>query len=437
MKCLSRAYRSELAGLILLTIAFTPLVVQADDLGLDKVVPTFRKAVARKTQEVQTARGIEHREEILLAQAPAADPFGDVVQFAAPRLEVAPAAAEKEAIKDAAEDAGDKADDAADEEVSIPREPAEEVDPLVIRFHLMDGSMISGKLTVDQINVTTEFGELVVPIPNLVSFKPGLDSYPSISDEIDTLIQDLGSDDYQTRENSHKELARRGMKVHKQLLAKKDDENAERKRHVGQLLKDLETLAEEQEILEEEGEEVTQAWVRDDTVVTNKFTVVGKISPREFVIETKFGPLSMQLSDIKMMDREKSSRDPVLRRVTVQGTNLAQVSYKETGIRVEAGDKVSFTAEGQLVMSPWGSSNTSTPDGGQNYGWYIPEKIPGGCLIGKIGNSGEEFKIGSKHSFVSKRSGVLRLAIGMQAQYARQGYNFPGQYNVRVKVESP
>jgi len=228
-----------------------------------------------------------------------------------------------------------------------------------------------------------------------------------------------------------------GLKVRKQLLAKKEDENAERKRHIGLLLKELETLADEQAELEAAGEEVASEWVKEDTVVTHKFTVLGKISPQKFVIESKYGPLNVELSDVRLMDKEQSTRDPVLRKLSVPGTNLAQLSYKETGIRIEAGDKVSINADGQLVMSPWGNNSMSGPDGGQNFGWYIQNKITSGTLIGKIGNNGEEFKIGSKHSFVSKHTGELKLAIAMQGQYAQQGYNFPGQYNVRVKVESP
>jgi hypothetical protein len=36
---------------------------------------------------------------------------------------------------------------------------------------------------------------------------------------------------------------------------------------------------------------------------------------------------------------------------------------------------------------------------------------------------------------VAKTNGTLYFAIAMQNQYANQGYNYPGQYNVRVKVQ--
>jgi len=95
---------------------------------------------------------------------------------------------------------------------------------------------------------------------------------------------------------------------------------------------------------------------------------------------------------------------------------------------------VSISADGQIVMTPWGSEMVSTPEGGDNFGAYMPQ-IPGGALVAKIGDSGTVFKLGSKHTFVADRSGVLQLAVAMQAQYARNNYQFPGKYDVKIRVE--
>jgi hypothetical protein len=408
MKCFSLRLRFELAGAMLLAALFAPLALQAEDELFDAPAAA---PVARKPLRAQAVQAVKEGEEAIEEEK------ADV----------------EEATREGAEE---KKKDVAEEEPEVVRPPAAPVNPRVVRFHLMDGSMVSGELTIDQISVATEFGELVIPIPALSSFTPGLGSYPTVATGIDELVEKLGSDDYQTREQAHKDLGRMGLKVRRQLEAKKSDENAERKRHVEQLLKDMESLAEEQAELAEEGEaEAVTEWIDDDTVVTNQFAMVGKISPQEFVMKSKYGPLNVKLSDIRKMDREQAGQEAVVRRVEVSGTHLAQMSYKDSGIRVEAGDKVTITADGQLVMSPWGNNMSSGPEGGQNFGWYVANKIPGGALIGKIGNSNEEFKIGGKYSFTAKRSGMLKLAIAMQAQYAQQGYSFPGQYNVRVKVE--
>ena len=98
-------------------------------------------------------------------------------------------------------------------------------------------------------------------------------------------------------------------------------------------------------------------------------------------------------------------------------------------------DRVTISASGTITMSPWGSNAASGPDGMPNYGWYVPNSIPGGALVYKIGDKGQVTKAGTKTSFVAKSSGVLQLAIGMMPEYSNEGYNFPGEYKVKLKVD--
>jgi hypothetical protein len=56
-------------------------------------------------------------------------------------------------------------------------------------------------------------------------------------------------------------------------------------------------------------------------------------------------------------------------------------------------------------------------------------------LVARIGDKGTVFKVGRQSTFVAKSSGVLQFAIGMQGQYSNEGYQFPGEYRVRVKVD--
>jgi len=308
--------------------------------------------------------------------------------------------------------------------------------PRQVLLNLRDGSVITGKLTIDKITVATEFGELIVPIDKIQSFTPGLDSHPELGAKVADLIEKLGSDDYKVREETHKVLAKMGPSVRAELARRKDDENAERKRHIQQLLAQFDEMAEDEE--DEFGEEGggAKAWIRDDTVVTTEFTIVGKIAPTKFQVESKYGPLAVQLGDIRMGEREIATIEAISRKISVPGTNLVQKSFKSSGIRVEKGDKITVRADGQIVMTPWGSNYISTPDGGPNFGWYVANEIYGGALVAKIG-SGKVMKVGSKATIVAKTSGTLQFAIAMQQQYGSGSYSFPGQYNVRIKVEKP
>jgi hypothetical protein len=272
-----------------------------------------------------------------------------------------------------------------------------------------------------------------VPIDKIRSFTPGLDSNPKQLAQLDALINNLASDDYKTREQAHKDLATMGMKIRKELESHVASENAEIKRHVTEILKELEQQAEEAG--DDDSSSSVQPWIRLDTVVTTDFTVVGKVSPAEFTIQSKYGPLNVKLADVQVAAREIAVKESFRKNVTVDGSNIAQRSFKTTGVRVEAGDKITLRAEGNVVMSPWGSNAVTGPDGAPNYGWYVPNQIPGGSLVARIGDKGQVFKVGRQSTFVAKNSGVLQLAIGIQAEYASEGYQYPGQYTVKLKID--
>jgi hypothetical protein len=316
--------------------------------------------------------------------------------------------------------------------VDVPRTAVVKHGPRYLKMHLFDGSVLTGDLSIAEITVDTQFGKLVVPIEKIRNFSPGLDSFPEIAAQITDKIKSLGSDDYKTREAAHKELSAMGVKIQRELEKFVADDNAEIKRHVGEILKEIEEATEEQA---DDENPVEQPWIRLDTVVTTDFTVVGKVSPAEFKVASRYGELNVKLADVRRAERDAGAKESFRRSVTVQGENLAQRSFKSTGVRVQAGDRITVKAEGSIVMSPWGSNASSGPDGAPNYGWYIPNQIAGGTLVGKIGDKGVIFKVGRQSTIVAKNSGVLQLAIGMQGDYAGEGYQFPGEYRVKLKID--
>lgn len=316
-----------------------------------------------------------------------------------------------------------------EEEVEPPRAPAEPIDPEIIRLHLLDGSIVTGKLSVKEILVDTQFGKLTIPVTNIVSFRPGLDSFPDLSKQINDLITALAANDYNEREAAQKELIKMGPPIRKLLEARqKSDDDAERNRRIKVIMEGFEEATSGDD---EEG--APTEWIPLDTIVTTDFTVVGKIVQKKFGISSKFGELTVNLGDVRRGERNVGSKEDLRRTIAVEGSAIAQRSFKNTKIRVEVGDRVTLTADGTITMTPWGSNAMCTPDGSPNYGWYQGNEIAAGALVGKIGESGPVFKVGSKNSFVAKKAGVLFLGIGMNPSYANQ--SFPGKYDVKVRVQ--
>jgi hypothetical protein len=299
-----------------------------------------------------------------------------------------------------------------------------------LKLYLLEGSVVSGRMSVDALTVATKFGTLEIPVANIVSFTPGLDNHPEERKRIARLILQLGSNVAAERDAAQKGLTELGPSIRQQLEAYANDEDAERRTRIQKILADLDERTEEDDF--DPAKE--RALIAEDTVETNLFTVVGKISPQSFKVQTQFGPLSVSLNDIRRGEREVGEKPEVRKSVTVSGANLIQLTMVNSGVKISRGDKLNITADGTLTMTPWGNNVTSTPDGGENFQWYIPNQIPGGALVGRIGSGGPVFKIGSKHASTATRSGVLYLAIAMNPQFANQGYNYPGEYNVKIRV---
>ncbi len=322
----------------------------------------------------------------------------------------------------------DTGDDEAAESAVEDKGPA--VDPEIIRLHLMDGSVISGKLSVNDIEIETQFGKLTIPVIELKSFTPGLVHHPELGKKVYDLIDALGANDFDQRELAQKELVKMGPSVRIELEKRADDKDAERRTRIKTILEELDSQQSDDEA---EAGTAGAPLIQRDTVETSEFTAVGKIITKTFTVASLYGPLTVKLGDIRRGERDLTKKVSLRKTISVEGSHLVQRGLKATTIRVERGDKVTVTADGTVTMTPWGNNMVSSPDGGANFGWYVPNSISGGSLVASIGSEGNIFKVGSKSTFRAQRSGVLRFGVAMQAEYANQ--NFPGRYNVKVRVE--
>jgi hypothetical protein len=333
-----------------------------------------------------------------------------------------------ESKPDAPASGGTKSADTKTEDPPIsPTKSAAPRGEKVLRVHLMEGSVVSGKLSVNSITVDTEFGKLEIPVSRIVSFTPGMDSHPKEREQLRVLILQLGANDKALRDDAEKQLASRGASVKRMLEQFSDDKDTERRNRVKKILDEI-----DQQSDEEDGTKQA-ALIDDDTITTSSFTMVGKISPQSFQVQTKFGPLTVNLADIRRAEHESDEKPMFQKTIDVQGNNLVMRNPLNTGIKVNKGDKISIEASGNIVMSPWGSESLSGPEGSPNYGQYRPG-INGGALCMKYGANGQDELVGRSKNFVATKSATLYLAVAMQPNYGGSGYQFPGSYKVKVRV---
>ena len=354
-------------------------------------------------------------------------------------------AKEAKAKADAAVEVGEVADgkkeegaeeDAKDEEPEkIIDSAAQPAPPTMaddqIKLHMWDGSIVGGKVSVNSINVLTEFGQMTIPINQIVEFYPGLDSFPQKQARLKQLVQELGDGNYQVREDAHRALVKMGLPLKKEIQKFTDGGSIERKKHLVEIHKELEELLEDAEDMDVPIPVAELA--RQDKVVTPNMTVVGKIQEELFVITSKFGQLKVRLEDIEHASRDvKIERDEIRKKLTLDSDNFYQRKPKSVGIRVNKGDRIRIKAGGVMEWTNWNTS--STPQGLTNQGNW--RSINSGTLIACIGKDQNNVeKVGAKKEWVAKKNGVLYLAIAVQDNYVKgNSYRWTGEYEAKVVV---
>lgn len=329
-----------------------------------------------------------------------------------------------------ANDGRDSEDDHVTDTATLGGQPA----PLgrkFIRFHMWDGSIVGGDVTVDKIDIETEFGTLQVPIEKISKFIPGLNSIPKLNDRITRLVAGLGDKNFDVREKSHRELAAMGIQIQHEIQKFDDGGSVERKKHLEEIKREIAEQAEELDDFNIGTRE--DPLLRGDKIVTEDFSIVGKILQEDFTMSSKFGELSVNLSDIKKADRSfQEVKTEVRKTIEVDGAAFFQNDPVSTKIRVNRGDKVLIRATGIVQWTNW--STSSGPDGISNQGQW--QGMNCGCLAARIGDSSNYIKIGTKGEFTAKQSGVLYLGVAMRDNFANNnGYRWEGKYSTKVLVK--
>lgn len=316
------------------------------------------------------------------------------------------------------------AEEPAEELAVIP--PADLPEPNEIRLILLDGTVVTGTLSIPNLEMTTEFGPMVVPIDRVRQVRPGLSTYSDLKEKLDGLVADLASELFDEREAAQKELIAYGPKISKYLASLTDDGDSERQNRLKQI---REAIDEQQEFSDEPSDAFS--WIDGDTIVTDHFTIVGKIENQQFELTSRYGVLTVSLADVDYGTREWGGRGSASKTIKLAQANFVQRQMQSSGIRVERGDRISVKAEGMFNLVPWGQQ--SGPDGAPQCGTWNGTH-PVGSVVARIGN-GEYIAVGADETFTAPNAGTLTFGIAMMDNFVNQGYDWTGEYSLRLRVE--
>jgi hypothetical protein len=96
--------------------------------------------------------------------------------------------------------------------------------------------------------------------------------------------------------------------------------------------------------------------------------------------------------------------------------------WQSVGLHVHPGDVLRIRAQGTWLYTP---GEYHGPQGHSRYGapsFYPLPNVPGGALIGRIGDDGDPFYVGRKKTHRVKREGLLYLRIDDDILSDNEGY---------------
>ncbi len=285
-------------------------------------------------------------------------------------------------------------------------------EPVGAEVRLLDGSAIRMVIMQQQIEVVTDYGKLTVPIKDVVRIDFGVHLPEGMEAKIVKAIGQLGDDNYKIREAALQDLIGWGPYAYPQVHHATKSDVPEIAKRAAMALEKIRAKHSADKLRLRE----------DDTIVTSKFTMVGRIiTPHIKANNETIGDLSLELTKLRLIRwiRPTSETEVV---VDAAKHGSAPNQWMDSGFEFQAGGRLVITASGTVDLWPQGGGGpayVSTPKGYGQAG-VVFAGMPGGgggamyrpgTLMGRIGEDGPSFVIGENYDEAPKREGKLYLHI--------------------------
>jgi uncharacterized membrane protein YgcG len=309
--------------------------------------------------------------------------------------------------------------------------------PVEVRF--ADDSSVKAALQDKTVEITTRYGKLTVPVEEIRSIDLGMRVPPETAKRIQAAIGKLGSQVFAEREAASAELIELRELAYPALQQASHSNDAEVAKRAKEAIKTL-------------GETVPSDKLhppQHDTVVALDFTIIGHIESPTLKARTPyFGETTLKLAEVRSLRWGPQQSDSKLS-VDAARYGAQTEAWLDTGIKLRAGAGLQVAATGTVDMRPSDPGNmVAGPDGrgggrGGRGGFAGGGGVGGGgrgfagrggslqspgTLVGRIGEYGRVFVIGSQFDGTSPEEGKLYLRILPSAS----GEESVGTYEVRV-----
>lgn len=311
-----------------------------------------------------------------------------------------------------------------------------------VNLELHDGNIIKGTATISDIDLTTSYGKLIIPVNKVGNIRIGYGKDKSSSDKAWTYIKLLNSStNDEVRKGAYNDLVKMGLKA----LSALDDYFADPKNIVESDYSGEYTVDNAFEEIKTNNNINESSTAEDVVTIDNTYNMGGTYNFTKLDVKTEYGTLTIPKEKIKSIDIFVTSGNSsgelffkLMANKNISGNQNG--GWYKTGITLKAGQKFSMSANGEVTLAslsnsvykPDGSTKVSGAseytggeyEGSSNYPTY-------GMVVYKIGeNSFENLKAGAKFSGTAKTSGMLYISIYETVYNA----NNKGSYNVKISV---
>lgn len=326
---------------------------------------------------------------------------------------------------------------------SSAQDKASSASAIEVRF--ADDSVVKMILQEASIVVVTRYGKLTVPASDIRQIEFGMRVSEETTRRIDAAIARLGAHNATERQAAVSELLALREQAFPALRRAATGNNADAARQATEIIR---TLSETMPV------ERLQT-PPHDTIVAAEFTITGRIETPTLKAQSPyFGETNLKLAELRSLRRASEPMNKMLT-ITVAQPGANDV-WMDTGITVFNGTPLQIMASGSVELrasdggvtrlSPNGDSSSRGLDRGgfggraaqqpQQFGGraprgggFIPAASRVGALIGRIGEQGQPFVIGSRYEGSATEEGRLYLRI-----YPASEGELSGSYSVRLSI---
>lgn len=297
-----------------------------------------------------------------------------------------------------------------------------------VTLYFYDGSILHGQAKMKDINLSTPYGKLNIPLKEVTQITFGLEKDESLASDINKNIQILANtSDEKNIEATAENIKKYGLKAIYYLENFLDKNVATNSENVALVLN---------EILSEYN--ISDYSFIDAIITNNGDRISGSVDFKTIEFFNGFVKTSFSVSNIKSMDiLYFESTDGNYNFVLKASKHILANNnggWFNTGVKVKKGQTIEISARGEIVLASL-DNKKYTPDGNVSGAEPTDNNDPTyfnyGTLIFKIGVNGRNLKAGSSTKYIADRDGVIYFTI-YETVYSEKN---TGAYQVKLSIK--